>query len=269
MNCPTGGVEYTSGSGVNYVCNGAAGATGAAGAAGQSVVGASEPAGVNCATGGVAYVSASGTDYVCNGAAGSAGVAGLDGATGPMGPQGPAGLDGLDGATGPMGPQGPQGLAGATGAQGPAGATGATGATGPQGATGATGSQGPTGSGMVFQGILSGSSDFGYSYVYTISSTSSEVYQTIRVIPTACNLSVKAFADTLMAGYPVTLTLRTADSTAFGPTFTSTAAVCTFTGSNSFCSSPSVSVAANTLVTLRYDNPSFGIVRLNYAISCI
>ncbi len=175
LNCPAGGMKYTSATGTSYVCNGAigpqgpagatgpqgpagaggaAGATGAtgpqgpAGANGVSVTGAVELAGANCAAGGVKYTSASGTTYVCNG---QVGATGATGAVGPMGPQGPAG---------PAGPQGPAGANGVsvTGVAEPAGVncaaggmkyTSASGTTyvcnGQVGATGATGAAGPTG----------------------------------------------------------------------------------------------------------------------------
>jgi hypothetical protein len=90
-NCPAGGVELTSISGVDYVCNGEAGATGPQGPIGPTgAIGATGPTG-------------------------AAGPQGPSGVTGPEGPHGPAG------ATGPQGPQGQQGPMGATGPQGPAG----------------------------------------------------------------------------------------------------------------------------------------------------
>jgi hypothetical protein len=70
VNCPTGGVQLTSVTGVAYVCNGAKGDKGDTGAQGPQ--GATGPQGPQGATG----------------------PQGPQGATGPQGPQGPAGASG-------------------------------------------------------------------------------------------------------------------------------------------------------------------------------
>lgn len=90
LNCATGGVKYTSPSGVNYVCSGARGPNGTTGANGT------------------------------NGTNGTAGVAGTQGLIGPtgtagaVGATGSIGTTGSTGTTGAIGPTGPQGLAGGT-----------------------------------------------------------------------------------------------------------------------------------------------------------
>lgn len=64
VNCSNGGVKVTSGSVVQFVCNGTNGVSG------QGVVATAEPSGANCENGGVRLVSQSGTNYVCNGVEG-------------------------------------------------------------------------------------------------------------------------------------------------------------------------------------------------------
>jgi len=102
-NCPDGGVELSSVSGTDYICNGADGAAGAVGPQGPAGAGGADgsdgtsvtavslaPGDPNCPDGGAAFSSASGTSYVCNGATGPAGATGA---------QGPAGTDGADGTS--------------------------------------------------------------------------------------------------------------------------------------------------------------------------
>ena len=72
--CPTGGVAYTSASGVSYVCNGATGPTGSTGATGNpgpaGTLGLAGPSGATGATGSIGATGATGS----TGAAGAAGV---------------------------------------------------------------------------------------------------------------------------------------------------------------------------------------------------
>ena len=103
VNCPAGGVKYTSVTAIDYVCAGARGDVGETGADGQNVT-VSDVAGgdFNCPAGGVRVLSASGVRYVCNGSAGAAGAQGAIGSPGLTGAQGVMGAAGAIGATGPM-----------------------------------------------------------------------------------------------------------------------------------------------------------------------
>jgi hypothetical protein len=149
---------------------------------------------------------------------------------------------------------------------------GAVGATGAQGATGSTGAQGPAGPGLAFSGALNATVNAGtyYAMLNSVSFANSEnlIYQVVRLIPVACNLSLKVFVD-LYPASTATYTLRTSPTTILTPTFTGTAATCDLNSSTNFCSSPSVAVVANTLVTLQVVTTVNGIHRGAYVISCI
>jgi hypothetical protein len=85
------------------------------------------------------------------------------------------------------------------------------------------------------------------SNLNTIGQTQPVAYSVLT--PAACTASFKVFAD----AYPTvdqTITLYTSPATFGGVNFQATAATCTISPSVSSCSSPTTSVAADTLVTL-------------------
>lgn len=96
VNCPAGGVKYSSVDGDHFVCNGLIGPVGAQGVQGDP---------------GVSGMQGTKGDQGVRGPAGDQGVPGqaVTGATGPTGPMGSAGDTGPAGASGPVGPGNPTG----------------------------------------------------------------------------------------------------------------------------------------------------------------
>ncbi len=189
-----------------------------------------------------------------------AGPQGPIGVTGPTGAVGSTGAQGIQGVTGPAGATGSTGPTGATGPSGPTGTQGIPGVTGPTGGTGSTGATGAMGAGSFTPAYGSFSNDSGPIVAVILGGTSIPLSTTTASL----GISYSGTTATIAAAgvYRMAYCVRTTASQSMSSRLlvngagVTSSAISPPLGSDKFCRSTSLSLAAGTTVDLQlYANP--------------